>query len=96
MILSVFVFGYTIRVSTIPTLQYVSVLFLLGMCILLKKYFRNILYKSASDPNYEKILEMAARMGVSWSAIRIRLQQMQVIKGKPIHCHPLDIIRFGE
>ena len=40
--------------------------------------------------------EMAARMGVSWSAIRIRLQQMQVIKGKPIHCHPLDIIRFGE
>lgn len=42
MILSVFVFGYTIRVSTIPTLQYVSVLFLLGMCILLKKYFRNI------------------------------------------------------
>ena len=35
-----------------------------------------ILYKSASDPNYEKILEMAARMGVSWSAIRIRLQQM--------------------
>ena len=55
-----------------------------------------ILYKSASDPNYEKILEMAARMGVSWSAIRIRLQQMQVIKGKPIHCHPLDIIRFGE
>ena len=55
-----------------------------------------ILYKSASDPNYEKILEMAARMGVSWSAIMIRLQQMQVIKGKPIHCHPLDIIRFGE
>ena len=55
-----------------------------------------ILYKSASDPNYEKILEMAARMGVSWSAIRIRLQQMQVIKGKTIHCHPLDIIRFGE
>ena len=55
-----------------------------------------ILYKSASDPNYKKILEMAARMGVSWSAIRIRLQQMQVIKGKPIHCHPLDIIRFGE
>ena len=55
-----------------------------------------ILYKSASDPNYEKILEMAARMGVSWSAIKIRLQQMQVIKGKPIHCHPLDIIRFGE
>ena len=55
-----------------------------------------ILYKSASDPNYEKILEMAARMGVSWSAIRIRLQQMQVIKDKPIHCHPLDIIRFGE
>ena len=55
-----------------------------------------ILYKSVSDPNYEKILEMAARMGVSWSAIRIRLQQMQVIKGKPIHCHPLDIIRFGE
>ena len=55
-----------------------------------------ILYKSASDPNYEKILEMAVRMGVSWSAIRIRLQQMQVIKGKPIHCHPLDIIRFGE
>ena len=43
-----------------------------------------ILYKSASDPNYEKILEMAARMGVSWSAIRIRLQQMQVINGKPI------------
>ena len=32
----------TIRVSTIPTFQYVSVLFLLGMCILLKKYFRNI------------------------------------------------------
>ena len=30
------------------------------------------------------------------SAIRIRLQQMQVIKGKPIHCHPLDIMRFGE
>ena len=55
-----------------------------------------ILYKSASDPNYNKILEMAARMGVSWSAIRIRLQQMQVIKDKPIHCHPLDIIRFGE
>ena len=55
-----------------------------------------ILYKSASDLNYEKILEMAARMGVSWSAIRIRLQQMQVIKGKPIHCHPLDLIRFGE
>ena len=55
-----------------------------------------ILYKSASDPNYEKILEMAAQMGVSWSAIRIRLQQMRVIKGKPIHCHPLDIIRFGE
>ena len=41
-----------------------------------------ILYKSASDPNYEKILEMAARMGVSWSAIRIRLQQMQVIKNR--------------
>ena len=55
-----------------------------------------ILYKSVSDPNYEKILEMAQRIGVSWSAIRIRLQQMQVIKGKPIHCHPLDIIRFGE
>ena len=55
-----------------------------------------ILYKSASDPNYEKILEMARRIGVSWSAIRIRLQQMQVIKGKPIHCHPLDIMRFGE
>ena len=55
-----------------------------------------ILYKSASDPNYEKILEIAARMGVSWSAIRIRLQQMQVINGKPIHRHPLDIIRFGE
>ena len=55
-----------------------------------------ILYKSASDPNYEKILEMAARMGVSWSAIRIRLQQMQIINGKPIHCHPLDVIRFGE
>ena len=55
-----------------------------------------ILYKSASDPNYEKILEMAARMGVSWSAIRIGLQQMQVINGKPIHRHPLDIIRFGE
>ncbi len=55
-----------------------------------------ILYKSASDPNYEKILEMAVRMGVSWSAIKIRLQQMQVIKGNPIHCHPLDIIRFGE
>ena len=55
-----------------------------------------ILYKSVSDPNYEKILEMARRIGVSWSAIRIRLQQMQVIKGKPIHCHPLDIIRFGE
>ena len=55
-----------------------------------------ILYQSASDPNYEKILEMAARMGVSWSAIRIRLQQMQVINGKPIHCHPLDVIRFGE
>ena len=48
------------------------------------------------DPNYEKILEMARRIGVSWSAIRIRLQQMQVIKGKPIHCHPLDIMRFGE
>ena len=44
-----------------------------------------ILYKSASDPNYEKILEMAARMGVSWSAISIRLQQMQIINGKPIH-----------
>ena len=42
MILSIFVFGYTIRVSTIPTFQYVSFLFLLGMCILLKKYFRNI------------------------------------------------------
>ena len=55
-----------------------------------------ILYKSASDPNYEKILEMAQRIGVSWSAIRIRLQQMQVIRGKPIHCHPLDIMRFGE
>ena len=55
-----------------------------------------ILYKSTSDPNYEKILEMAAQMGVSWSAVRIRLQQMQVIKGNPIHCHPLDIIRFGE
>ena len=55
-----------------------------------------ILYKSASDPNYERILEMAARIGVSWSAIRIRLQQMQVINGKPIHCHPLDVIRFGE
>ena len=55
-----------------------------------------ILYKSASDSNYEKILEMAARMGVSWSAIRTRLQQMQVINGKPIHCHPLDVIRFGE
>ena len=55
-----------------------------------------ILYKSVSDPNYEKILEMARRIGVSWSAIRIRLQQMQVIKGKPIHCHPLDIMRFGE
>ncbi|MBT9690793.1 Zn peptidase, partial [Faecalibacterium prausnitzii] len=27
---------------------------------------------------------------------RIRLQQMQVINGKPIHCHPLDVIRFGE
>lgn len=33
---------------------------------------------------------------LSWSAIRIRLQQMQVINGKPIHCHPLDVIRFGE
>ena len=55
-----------------------------------------ILYKSASDPNYERILEMAARIGVSWSAIRIRLQQMQVINGKPIHCRPLDVIRFGE
>ena len=55
-----------------------------------------ILYKSVSDPNYEKILEVARRIGVSWSAIRIRLQQMQVIKGKPIHCHPLDIMRFGE
>ena len=55
-----------------------------------------ILYKSVSDPNYEKILEMAQRIGVSWSAIRIRLQQMQVIKDKPIHCHPLDIMRFGE
>ena len=55
-----------------------------------------ILYKSVSDPNYEKILEMARRIGVSWSAIRIRLQQMQVIKSKPIHCHPLDIMRFGE
>ena len=55
-----------------------------------------ILYKSVSDPNYEKILEMAQRIGVSWSAIRIRLQQMQVIKGKPIHCPPLDIMRFGE
>ena len=55
-----------------------------------------ILYKSVSDPNYEKILEMAQRIGVSWSAIRIGLQQMQVIRGKPIHCHPLDIIRFGE
>ena len=42
MILSIFVFGYAIRVSTIPTFQYVSFLFLLGMCILLKKYFRNI------------------------------------------------------
>lgn len=45
MILSVFVFGYTIRVSTIPTFQYVSVLFLLGMCILLKKHHRNISIK---------------------------------------------------
>ena len=36
-----------------------------------------ILYKSASDPNYERILEMAARIGVSWSAIRIRLQQIR-------------------
>lgn len=59
------------------------------------RLLNGILYKSVSDPNYEKILEMAARMGVSRSAIRIRLQQMQVIKGKPIHCHPLDIIRFG-
>ena len=42
MILSVFVFGYTIRVSTIPTLQYISALFLLGMCIFMKKYCRNI------------------------------------------------------
>ena len=42
-------------------------------------YKRQILYKSVSDPNYEKILEMARRIGVSWSAIRIRLQQMQVI-----------------
>ena len=56
------------------------------------KYFGEFV----SDPNYEKILEMARRIGVSWSAIRIRLQQMQVIKGKPIHCHPLDIMRFGE
>ena len=45
MILSVFAFGYTIRVSTIPTFQYVSVLFLLGMCILLKKHHRNISIK---------------------------------------------------
>lgn len=45
MILSVFVFGYTIRVSTVPTFQYISALFLLGMCILLKKHCRNISIK---------------------------------------------------
>lgn len=45
MILSVFVFGYTIRVSTVPTFQYISALFLLGMCILLKKHYRNISIK---------------------------------------------------
>lgn len=55
-----------------------------------------ILYKSTSDPNYRKILDMAQAMGVSWSAIRIRLQQMQIIKGFPVHCHPLDIIHIGE
>ena len=60
-----------------------------GLCLL-----NGILYKSTFDPNYEKILEMAARMGVSWSAIRIRLQQMEVIIGNPIHCHPLDIIPY--
>jgi len=55
-----------------------------------------ILYKSVSDPNYEKILEMARRIGVSWSAIRIRLQQMQVIKGKPIHCHLFEVILIND
>lgn len=45
MILSVFVFGYTIRVSTIPAFQYISVLFLIGMCILLQKYYKNISIK---------------------------------------------------
>ena len=24
----------------------------------------------------------------------LAIQQMQVINGKPIHCHPLDVIRF--
>ena len=79
------------RIGSFGVVAFVFVTLLKALCLP-----NGILYKSASDPNYEKILEMAARMGVSWSAIRIRLQQMQVIKGKPIHCHPLDIMRFGE
>ena len=55
-----------------------------------------ILYKSASDRTMKNSGDGCTDRGIGWSAIRIRLQQMQVINGKPIHCHPLDVIRFGE
>lgn len=62
-----------------------------GLCI------RNgLLYKSASDANYQKILDTADHLGVSWTALRIKLQQMGIIRGKPIHCHPLDIFPMEE
>lgn len=55
-----------------------------------------ILYKSVSDPNYNKILVIAEHLGVSWTALKIKLQQMGIIQGKPIHCHPLDIFPMEE
>lgn len=39
MLFSVFLFGYTVRVSTIPALQYISVLFIYGLFLLLRNYY---------------------------------------------------------
>lgn len=39
MLFSVFLFGYTVRVSTIPALQYISVLFFCGLFLLLRNYY---------------------------------------------------------
>lgn len=36
MILSIFVFGYTIRAATVPSLQYISILFIIGLIIMLR------------------------------------------------------------